>query len=170
MLLPCPGSVDGQRFLSDPGRLFLLVDLTAPILTGTRDVLPGRCYPPRRAPRRSEACRRWCAAPLSTWYPPTTSESSSGYSSERPMHLSSHFAGPSRKRCRSPVDSVPLSTPVTRSLAPTRADLLPPRKDIKVKKSKNEQKPTRNEETSTRERYEERYQSRISLTTREESQ
>ncbi|GKA40839.1 hypothetical protein Tco_0733432, partial [Tanacetum coccineum] len=35
-------------------------------------------------------------------------------------------------------------------------------KDIKVKKSKNEQKPTRNEETSTRERYEERYQSRIS--------
>ncbi|GJS83874.1 reverse transcriptase domain-containing protein [Tanacetum coccineum] len=37
-------------------------------------------------------------------------------------------------------------------------------KDIKVKKSKNEQKPTRNEDTSTRERYEERYQSRISPT------
>ncbi|GJR84222.1 hypothetical protein Tco_0155007, partial [Tanacetum coccineum] len=35
-------------------------------------------------------------------------------------------------------------------------------KDIKVKKSKNKQKPTRNEETSTRERFEERYQSRIS--------
>ncbi|GJR90822.1 hypothetical protein Tco_0214833 [Tanacetum coccineum] len=43
-------------------------------------------------------------------------------------------------------------------------------KDIKGKKSKNKQKPTRNEETSTRERYEERYQSRISPTTREESQ
>ncbi|GJY63577.1 putative ribonuclease H-like domain-containing protein [Tanacetum coccineum] len=95
--------------------------------SSTRDVSPKLCYHPRRAPRRSEAFRHWCAAPLSTLYPPTTSGSSSGDSSERPMHLSSHSAGPSRKRCRSPVDSVPLSTPVTRSLAPTRADLLPPR-------------------------------------------
>nr|GEU59496.1 hypothetical protein [Tanacetum cinerariifolium] len=46
----------------------------------------------------------------------------------RPLHSSSHSAGPSRKRCRSPADYVPLSTPVTGSLAPTRADLLPPRK------------------------------------------
>ncbi|GKE07486.1 putative reverse transcriptase domain-containing protein, partial [Tanacetum coccineum] len=84
--------------------------------------------PPRRAPRCSEAFRRWCAAPLSTWYPPTTSESSSGDSSERPMHLSSHSARPSRKRCRSSVDSVPSFTPVMRSLAPTHVDLLPPRK------------------------------------------
>ncbi|GJR64963.1 hypothetical protein Tco_0011028 [Tanacetum coccineum] len=90
--------------------------------------VPRLCYPPRRAPRRSEAFRRWCAAPLSTLYPPTTSESSSGDSSERPLHSSSHSAGPSRKRCRSPVDSVPSSTPVMGSLAPTRADLLPPRK------------------------------------------
>ncbi|GJY18142.1 hypothetical protein Tco_0389633 [Tanacetum coccineum] len=96
--------------------------------SSTRDVSPRLCYPQRRAPQCSEAFHRWCAAPLSTWYPPTTSESSSGDSSERPMHLSSHSAGPSRKRCRSPVDSVPLSTPVTGSLAPTRADLLPPRK------------------------------------------
>ncbi|GKE88629.1 hypothetical protein Tco_1566104, partial [Tanacetum coccineum] len=59
-------------------------------------------YPPRRAPRRSKAFRRWCAAPLSTLYPLTTSESSSGDSSERPMHSSSHSAGPSRKKCRSP--------------------------------------------------------------------
>ncbi|GKE37281.1 hypothetical protein Tco_1460686 [Tanacetum coccineum] len=44
------------------------------------------------------------------------------------MHSSSHSAGPSRKRCRSLVDSVPSSTPVMGSLAPTRADLLPPRK------------------------------------------
>ncbi|GJX86153.1 hypothetical protein Tco_0336927 [Tanacetum coccineum] len=153
LLLPHPRFVDGQRFLSDSGRLFLLVDLTAPILTGrsssdsspvhslgldasdqahsgssTRDVSPRLCYPPRRAPRRSEAFRRWCAAPLSTLYPPTTSESSSGDSSERPMHLSSHSAGPSRKRCRSPVDSVSLSMPAMGSLAPTRADHLPPRK------------------------------------------
>ncbi|GJR02944.1 hypothetical protein Tco_0525928 [Tanacetum coccineum] len=49
-------------------------------------------------------------------YPPTTSESSSGNSSERPLHSSSHSAGPSRKRCRSPVDSVPSSTPVMASI------------------------------------------------------
>ncbi|GJW12721.1 hypothetical protein Tco_1578548 [Tanacetum coccineum] len=61
----------------------------------------------------------------------TTSESSSGESSERPMHLSSHSARPSRKRCRSSVDSAPLSMPVTGSLAPTRADLLPPRKKFR---------------------------------------
>ncbi|GKG01318.1 hypothetical protein Tco_0306023, partial [Tanacetum coccineum] len=46
----------------------------------------------------------WCAAPLSTLYPLTTSESSLGDSSERPLHSSSHSAGPSRKRCRSLVD------------------------------------------------------------------
>ncbi|GJU02959.1 reverse transcriptase domain-containing protein [Tanacetum coccineum] len=99
--------------------------------SSTRDVSPRLGYPPRRAPRRSEAFRRWCAAPLSTLYPPTTSESSSGDSSERPLHSSSHSAGPSRKRCRSPVDSVPSSTPVMGSLAPTHADLLPPRKRFK---------------------------------------
>ncbi|GJS86190.1 hypothetical protein Tco_0752731, partial [Tanacetum coccineum] len=77
--------------------------------SSTREVSPRLCYPPRRAPRCSEAFLHLCAAPLSTWYPPTTSESSSGDSSERPMHLSSHSAGPSRKRCRSPVDSAPLS-------------------------------------------------------------
>ncbi|GKA59714.1 hypothetical protein Tco_0759027, partial [Tanacetum coccineum] len=94
----------------------------------TRDVPPRLCYPPRRAPRRSEAFCRWCAAPLSTLYPPTTSNSSSGDSSERPLHSSSHSAGPSRKRCRSSVDFVPSSTPVMGSLAPTHADLLPPSK------------------------------------------
>ncbi|GKA11172.1 hypothetical protein Tco_0690605 [Tanacetum coccineum] len=57
-----------------------------------------------------------------------STKSSSGDSSERPLHSSSHSAGPSRKRCRSPVDSVPSSTPVMRSLAPTHIDLLPPRK------------------------------------------
>ncbi|GKD95461.1 hypothetical protein Tco_1379358, partial [Tanacetum coccineum] len=97
----------------------------------TKDVPPRLCYPLRRAPRRSEAFRRWCAALLSTLYPPTTSESSSGDSSERPLHLSSHSAGPSRKRCRSLVDSVPSSTPIMGSLAPTRTDLLPPRKGIR---------------------------------------
>ncbi|GKB30112.1 hypothetical protein Tco_0869513 [Tanacetum coccineum] len=96
--------------------------------SSTRDVSPRFGYLPRRAPRLSEAFRRWCAAPLSTLYPPTTSESSSGDSSERPLHSSSHSSRPSRKRCRSPADSVPSSTPVTGSLAPTHADLLPPHK------------------------------------------
>ncbi|GJR19477.1 putative reverse transcriptase domain-containing protein [Tanacetum coccineum] len=94
----------------------------------TRDVSPRLCYPSRRAPRRSEAFHHWCAALLSTLYPSTTSESSLGDSSERPLHSSSHSAGPSRKRCRSLVDYVPSSTPVIGSLASTRADLLPPRK------------------------------------------
>ncbi|GKC56661.1 hypothetical protein Tco_1084259, partial [Tanacetum coccineum] len=75
-----------------------------------------------------EAFSHWCAAPLSTLYPPTTSKSSSGDSSERPLHSSSHSARPSRKRCRSSVDSVPSSMTVMGSLAPTRFDLLPPRK------------------------------------------
>ncbi|GJT43794.1 hypothetical protein Tco_0952509 [Tanacetum coccineum] len=89
--------------------------------SSTRDVSPRLGYPPRRAPQRSEAFRRWCAAPLSTLYPPTTSESSS----ERPLHSSSHSAGPSRKRCRSPIDSVPyhasywvLALPVGDHLSP----------------------------------------------------
>ncbi|GKE05772.1 putative reverse transcriptase domain-containing protein [Tanacetum coccineum] len=96
--------------------------------SSTRDVSPRLCYPPRRAPRRSQAFLHWCAAPLSTLYPQTTSESSLGNSSERPLHSSSHSARPSRKRCRFPVDFVPSSTLVMGSLAPTRADLLPPRK------------------------------------------
>nr|GEW35023.1 transposase, MuDR, MULE transposase domain protein [Tanacetum cinerariifolium] len=94
----------------------------------TRVVSPRLGYPPVRAPRHSEAFRHWCAAPLSTFYPSTTSKSSSGDSSERPLHSSLHSAGPSRKRCRSLADSIPSSTPVMRSLAPTCADLLPPRK------------------------------------------
>ncbi|GKD05215.1 hypothetical protein Tco_1180189, partial [Tanacetum coccineum] len=96
--------------------------------SSTRDVSPRLGYPSRRAPRRSEAFRHWCAASLSTFYPPTTSESSSGDSSERPLHSSFHSAGPSCKRCKSPVDFVPSSTPVIGSLAPTRTDPLPPRK------------------------------------------
>ncbi|GKE72745.1 hypothetical protein Tco_1534786 [Tanacetum coccineum] len=94
--------------------------------SSTRDVSPRLCYPPRRAPRHSEAFCHWCTTSLSTLYPLTTSDSSLGDSSERPLHSSLHSAGLSRKRCRSPVDSVPSSTPVIGSLAPTHADLLPP--------------------------------------------
>ncbi|GKE92531.1 hypothetical protein Tco_1573626 [Tanacetum coccineum] len=66
------------------------------------------------------------SAPLSTPYPPTTSESSLDSSSERLLDSSSLSAGPSRKRCRSPTTSVLSCTLVSRSIAPTHADLLPP--------------------------------------------
>nr|GEW46438.1 hypothetical protein [Tanacetum cinerariifolium] len=68
--------------------------------SSTRVVSPRLGYPPVRALRHSESFRCWCAVPLSTFYPPTTSESSSGDSSERLLHSSLHSVGPSRKRCR----------------------------------------------------------------------
>nr|GEU47409.1 hypothetical protein [Tanacetum cinerariifolium] len=94
--------------------------------SSTRAVSHRLGYPLVKAPQHSEAFCHWCAALLSSFYPPTTSESSSGDSSEKPLHSSSHSDEPSRKRCRSPTDSVPSSTPVTGSLAPTHADLLSP--------------------------------------------
>ncbi|GJU27724.1 hypothetical protein Tco_1166345, partial [Tanacetum coccineum] len=81
-----------------------------------------------RTPRHSEAFRRWRSAPLSTPYPPTTSESSLGSSFERSLDSSSPSSRPSRKRCRFPTALVPSPTHVLRSIAPTPADLLPPRK------------------------------------------
>ncbi|GJZ25881.1 hypothetical protein Tco_0570134 [Tanacetum coccineum] len=60
--------------------------------SSTRDVPPRLCYPPRRAPRRSEAFRRWCAAPLSTLYPPTHHSPHQRFTKE-PMQSSSHSAG-----------------------------------------------------------------------------
>ncbi|GJR14594.1 hypothetical protein Tco_0797246 [Tanacetum coccineum] len=84
---------------------------------------PRFVYPPlARTPRCSEAYRRWRSAPLSTMYPPTTSESSAGDSS------SESSAGPSRKRCRSPAATMTSSIHALRALVPSRADLLPPRK------------------------------------------
>ncbi|GJU66951.1 hypothetical protein Tco_1253210 [Tanacetum coccineum] len=81
-----------------------------------------------RTLRHSEAFRCWRVVPLSTPYPPTTSESSLGSSSERLLDSSSPSHGPSRMRCRSPTASIPSLTHVSRSIAPTPADLLPPRK------------------------------------------
>ncbi|GKD75576.1 hypothetical protein Tco_1333858, partial [Tanacetum coccineum] len=49
-------------------------------------------------------------------------ESSSGDSSERPLHSSSHSDGPSRKRCRSRVDFVPSSTEDT-EIDPIKTDV-----------------------------------------------
>ncbi|GJS28434.1 hypothetical protein Tco_0489054 [Tanacetum coccineum] len=63
----------------------------------------------------------------------SSSDTSSGsfvldYSFDSPA---ASFAGPSRKRHRSPTVSVPLASPVPRALSPVRADLLPPRKRIR---------------------------------------
>nr|GEU83394.1 retrovirus-related Pol polyprotein from transposon TNT 1-94 [Tanacetum cinerariifolium] len=57
LLLPHPGFIDDELFLSNPGRTFPLVDFTVLILVGHR------------------------SAPLSTMYPMRTSESSAGDSS-----------------------------------------------------------------------------------------
>ncbi|GKE31468.1 hypothetical protein Tco_1450790, partial [Tanacetum coccineum] len=81
-----------------------------------------------RTPRRSEAFRCWRYAPLSTPYPPTTSESSLGSSSERSLDSSLPSSRPSHKICRSPTALVPSPTHDSRSIALTPADLLPPRK------------------------------------------
>nr|GEV34880.1 hypothetical protein [Tanacetum cinerariifolium] len=63
-----------------------------------------------RTPRCSEAYLRWRSAPLSTMYPPMTSESLAGDSS------SESFARPSRKRCRSLAATMTSSIHATRSL------------------------------------------------------
>ncbi|GKD93115.1 hypothetical protein Tco_1372952, partial [Tanacetum coccineum] len=107
-----PGIRRRPSILDDPVRLLLSVDFIAPTSMG-------------------RAFRRWRSAPLSTLYPPTTSESSLGSSSERLLDSSSLSYGPSRKRCRSPTTSVPSPTHVLRSIAPTHADLLPPHKRFK---------------------------------------
>ncbi|GJV54384.1 putative reverse transcriptase domain-containing protein [Tanacetum coccineum] len=74
------------------------------------------------------AFRHWRSASLSTPYPPTTSESSLGLSSERSLDSSSLSSRPSHKRYRSPTTSVPSPTHNSRSISPTPADLLPPHK------------------------------------------
>nr|GFA04729.1 hypothetical protein [Tanacetum cinerariifolium] len=97
---------------------------TPPDITDVDSSTPPRfTHPPlTRTPRCSEAYLHWRSALLSTMYPPTTSESSTGDSSFESS------AGPSRKRCRSPAAIVTLSIHSTRALVPSRVDLLPPRK------------------------------------------
>nr|GEW21460.1 hypothetical protein [Tanacetum cinerariifolium] len=79
----------------------------------------------RVSPRSSEHRPSSSISPTDS-LPVDSLKSSSGDSSERPLHSSSHSARPSRKRCRSLTDYVPSSTPVTVSLTPTHADLLSP--------------------------------------------
>ncbi|GJS25043.1 hypothetical protein Tco_0453675 [Tanacetum coccineum] len=128
-LVPYSGSdSDSQDEMSSPEHISPLPAISAFLCIDSSEAPDSSDRPPSQDPYVATAFRHWCAAPLSTLYPPTTSDSSIGDSSERPLHSSSHSAGPSRKRCISPVDSVPSSTLVIGSLAPTRADLLPPRK------------------------------------------
>ncbi|GKC17264.1 hypothetical protein Tco_1014046, partial [Tanacetum coccineum] len=97
---------------------------TSPATTVADSSTPPRFVHPllTRTPRCSEAYLHWRSAPLSTMYPPTTSESSVGDS------FSELFAGPSRKRCRSPATTITLYIDATRDLVPSRADLLASRK------------------------------------------
>nr|GEZ02554.1 hypothetical protein [Tanacetum cinerariifolium] len=128
---------DSPNEMDSPGTLMLL-----PLLIGGAGVMIVR---KRVGPRPALRLAWRRVSPRSSDHRPSSSsspadsspvhssgldapESSSRDSSERPLHSSSHTAGPSHKRCRSPADSVPSSTPVIGSLAPTRADLLPPRK------------------------------------------
>ncbi|GKG12592.1 hypothetical protein Tco_0346829, partial [Tanacetum coccineum] len=99
-------------------------DASSPTHSGpsTRVASSRLVYPPVLTPRFSEAYRRWRSAPLSTPYPPTTSDSSTDSSSKRSLDSSLLFVGPSRKRCRSPTTSVPSSTPISRLIAPTHVD------------------------------------------------
>ncbi|GJS53252.1 retrovirus-related pol polyprotein from transposon TNT 1-94 [Tanacetum coccineum] len=101
----------------------------SPASTADDSPIPHRFVDPHpvRTLRDSEAYRHWKVAPLSTVYLPTTFESSFGdfssdsltSSSERPSYspTSLSFAGPSRKRCRSPATSVRLATPTPRALS-----------------------------------------------------
>ncbi|GJU01965.1 putative reverse transcriptase domain-containing protein [Tanacetum coccineum] len=93
----------------------------------TRVTSPRLVDPSVRTSRCSDAFMRWRSAPLSTLYPPTTSESSLDSFSERSLDSSSPSVGPSRKRCRSPATLVLSSTLASRLIAPALADL-PPRK------------------------------------------
>ncbi|GJS28406.1 hypothetical protein Tco_0489026 [Tanacetum coccineum] len=77
------------------------------------------------SPWYSKAYSHWRSALLSTLYPSTTYESSVEDSS------SESFAGPSRKRCRSPAATVTSSIHALRALVPYRIDLLPPRKKFR---------------------------------------
>ncbi|GJV05416.1 putative reverse transcriptase domain-containing protein [Tanacetum coccineum] len=88
-------------FTSDSSSSGLSSDSSSDISSGpsTRVASPRLVDPPVRTPRCSEGFMRWRSAPLSTLYPPTTS--------------------------KSPTTLVPLSTPVSKSIALALADLLP---------------------------------------------
>nr|GEV00279.1 putative reverse transcriptase domain-containing protein [Tanacetum cinerariifolium] len=97
---------------------------TPPDTTITDSSTPSRfVHPPlARTSRCSEAYLHRRSVPLSTMYPPKTSELLAVDSS------SESSTGPSRKRCRFLAATMTLSIHSMRALVPTRSDLLPPRK------------------------------------------
>ncbi|GJW53595.1 hypothetical protein Tco_0097680 [Tanacetum coccineum] len=97
--------------------------------SSTRVASPRLVYPSIRTLQCCEAFMRWRSVPLSTLYPPTTSESSPYSFSKRSLDSSSPSAGPSRKRYMSPTTLVPSSTPVSRSIVPALANLPPHKSD-----------------------------------------
>ncbi|GJS17708.1 putative reverse transcriptase domain-containing protein [Tanacetum coccineum] len=154
LLLFHPGFVDGQRFLSDPVRLFPSVDLIAPTSMGhvivdykeenlssfdlssesSLDISSGSSsdsYSDSSSVHSSgcDASGQSHSGPSTRVASPRLVDPSSslGSSSKRSLDSSSPSVGPSRKRCRSPATLVPSSTLGSRSIAPALADL-PPRK------------------------------------------
>ncbi|GJW74583.1 hypothetical protein Tco_0133953 [Tanacetum coccineum] len=107
-------STSDQTLFRHTSLVIAIADLSTPL----RFVYPS----PARTSHGSEAFRLWRSAPLSTMYPPTTSESLARDSSFESS------AGPFCKKCRSPAATMPLPIPAPRALVLTRADLLPPRK------------------------------------------
>ncbi|GJW00655.1 putative reverse transcriptase domain-containing protein [Tanacetum coccineum] len=123
-------SLDSSSDISSSSSSDSLSDSSSVHLSGqshsgpsTRVASPRLVDPLVRTPRCSEAYMCWRSAPLSTLYPPTTSESSLGSSFKRSLDSSSPSAGSSRKRCKSPATLVLSSTPVSRSITPTLTDL-----------------------------------------------
>ncbi|GJS47974.1 reverse transcriptase domain-containing protein [Tanacetum coccineum] len=108
-----PGFVDGQRLLSDPGGYFLWSDLNRTPL-----------YRPHHHSSSSSSSSD--SLPVQSFGLMRPDQAHSG-SSTREYHPRL-FTTPRRAPTISPVDSAPLSMPVTGSLAPTHADHLPPRK------------------------------------------
>ncbi|GKD85159.1 hypothetical protein Tco_1356313 [Tanacetum coccineum] len=76
--------------------------------------------------------RLWLRSPVSSTRFSSTAESSPSdapaTTSDRCSHSPSHYAGPSRKRCRSPISIVPSSIPASGALVPNHVDLLPSHK------------------------------------------
>ncbi|GJZ53251.1 hypothetical protein Tco_0608136 [Tanacetum coccineum] len=100
---------------------------TPPDTTDADSSTPQRFVHPSlaRTSQCSKAYLRWRSVPLSTMYPPMTSESLAGDS------FSESSVRPSRKRCRSPAAIVTSPIHAMRALVPSRADLLPPRMRFK---------------------------------------
>nr|GEV32946.1 putative reverse transcriptase domain-containing protein [Tanacetum cinerariifolium] len=128
-ILPGPSAIVAPSFefpfapvFTPPGIRHSLPEHTPPDTTDADSSTPLRFVhlPLARTPWCGEAYLCLRSAPLSTMYPPTTSESSAEDSSFESS------ARPSRKRCRSPAATVISSIHATSALVPSCAD--PPRK------------------------------------------